>query len=376
MQKKAALLLGVGVALTAGLIFPISSKAEANHERGETLSVFVMTNSADKNEVVGFERNENGTLEQGRSFATGGRGSGGGTDPLESQGSLLLSGDHRELFAVNAGTGDITVFAVNGPELARIDRVPSGGSFPNAIAQHGSLVYVLNSGGGSNVTGFRLEQNGKLARIEGASAFLTTNIARGGSLAFSPDGRFLVVTEKATNLFDVFPINANGTLGANVSTPSTGLGLFAVVFAPNGTAIASEASGSSAMSSYVLAANGSLTAITASVSTAGAATCWQAVTPDGRFVYSSNSATATISGFAIGSNGSLTPLPGTLVATLQPGAANLDVAISSDGQYLETLNSKAGTVSTFHINQDGTLTFIGEVTGVTPNAGFNGIAAL
>ena len=377
MQKKAAWL--VGAVLGLGLIFPLGSNAEPNHEGSQNLSVFVMTNSAEKNEVVGFIRNADGSLQEGRSFATGGRGSGGGTDPLESQGSLVLSTDHRLLFAVNGGSGDITVFAVHGPELSRIERVASGGSFPNAIAQQGNLVYVLNSGGGSHVTGFRLEQNGKLARIPGATSYLTTNIARGGSLAFSPDGRFLVVTEKATNLLDVFPVNADGTLGERVTTTSAGPGLFAVVFAPNGAAIASEtgaAGGLSAISSYAVSPNGSLTPITSSLSTAGAATCWQAVTPDGRFVYSSNSATATISGFAIGNDGSLTALAGTVVATLAPGAANLDVAISSDGQYLQTLNSRAGTVSTFHINQDGTLTFVGEINGVTANAGFNGIAAL
>ena len=377
MYRKAGLL--AGAVLTLGLIFPVGSKAEPNHAGGERLSVFVMTNSADKNEVVGFVRIADGSLQESRTFATGGRGSGGGTDPLESQGSLVLSTDHSLLLAVNAGSGDITVFAVNGSELSRTDRVASGGSFPNAIVQQGNLVYVLNSGGGSNVTGFRLEQNGKLTRIPGATSFLTTNIARGGSLAFSPNGRFLVVTEKATNLLDAFPVNEDGTLGDRVITTSAGPGLFAVVFAPNGAAIASEtgaAGGFSAISSYAVSANGSLTPITASLTTAGAATCWQAVTPDGRFVYSSNSATATISGFAIGNNGTLTALAGTVVATLAPGAANLDVAISSDGQYLQTLNSKAGTVSTFHINQDGTLTFIGEINGVTANAGFNGIAAL
>lgn len=39
-----------------------------------------------------------------------GRSSGGVNDPLEAQRSLALSPDHTLLFAVNADSGDITVF--------------------------------------------------------------------------------------------------------------------------------------------------------------------------------------------------------------------------------------------------------------------------
>lgn len=69
-----------------------------------------MTNSVDKNVVIAFKRAADGTLREGSQFATGGRGSGGNTDPLESQGSLTLSQDHSLLFAVNAGSGEVSVF--------------------------------------------------------------------------------------------------------------------------------------------------------------------------------------------------------------------------------------------------------------------------
>jgi 6-phosphogluconolactonase (cycloisomerase 2 family) len=282
------------------------------------------------------------------------------------------------LFAVNAGSGDVTVFRVHGPELSRIDRVPSGGSGRIAVAQHGNLVFVLNAGSGNNVTGFYLEPNGKLKRIANSTAFLTQNSSRAGSLAFSPDGRTLLVTEKATNLIDAFHVNHDGTLAPVVVTPSAGPGLFAVVFAPIGTVIASEtgpAGGGSAISSYALAADGTLLNISSSGPTEGAATCWQVVTPDGRFVYTSNAGTSTISGFAIGNDGTLTPLPGTVVATLAQGATNLDNAVSSDGRFLYTLNSGAGTVTVLRINHDGSLTLLGDVAGLSAAAGLNGIAA-
>jgi len=77
-------------------------------------------------------------------------------DPLHSQGSLRLSADHRLLFAVNAGSGTISSFAVDGTRLTLVSMEPSGGSEPSALAQLGDLLYVLNSGGNGNVTGFHV----------------------------------------------------------------------------------------------------------------------------------------------------------------------------------------------------------------------------
>ena len=300
---------------------------------------------------------------------------------MGSQGSLTLTQDHSILLAVNAGSGDISVFRVHGANLSLVDRVSCGGSEPVAVAQHGNLVYVVNAGGTSNVTGFRLEQNGKLRPISDSIAFLSTGSSGAASLSFSPDGQFLLVTEKLTNNVDAFHIQIDGTLGPIVVNPSVGPGAFSLSFAPNGAALVSETGptgghNASAISSYAVAANGMLSAISASVPTLGAATCWQAVTPDGRFVYTSNTGSATISGFSIATNGALTPVSGTVVATLPSGSTNLDLAITTDGKFLYTLNSGTGTVNIFGINPDGSLTSLGDVGGLSANAGMNGIAAL
>jgi 6-phosphogluconolactonase len=366
--------------LVLSVALPTISKAEDHDGVTAKPAVFVMSNSAEKNEVIAFERTEDGRLEQSRSFDTGGRGSGGVTDPFASQGSLMLSEDRTLLFAVNAGSGDITVFRVNGQNLSRVERIASGGSGPNAITQHGSLVFVLNSGGGSNVVGFHLEPNGKLRRIAHSSAFLTANSPGGGSIAFSSDGHILLVTEKATNRIDAFKVNRDASLQPIVANPSAGPGLFAVAVAPNGLVVASETgtageNNASAISSYVAGSDGKLIPISPSVPTFGAATCWQAITPDGRFVYTSNSGSATISGFAIGKDGTLTPLAGTVVGTLPAGSTNLDLAISSDGKYLFSLNSGTGSIGIFLIHQDGTLSLLGDAGGLVASSGFNGIAA-
>src|SRR5690242_2238466 len=201
-------------------------------------AVFVMTNNADNNEVIAYTREPNGTLRSARRFETGGRGSGGTVDPLGSQGSLTLSSDGSYLFAANAGSGSVSVFRVFGSHLFLTDRTPSGGSEPNAVAQHGNLVYVLNTAGSSSVVGFRL-QGGSLTRIADSLRFLSANFVNPASLAFSGDGRHLVVTERATNSIDVFSVQADGRLSPITVNHAVGTGTFAAVFAPNGAILVS-----------------------------------------------------------------------------------------------------------------------------------------
>src|SRR5437868_11408585 len=118
---RSLLMFAVGV----GAAFPTLASAQSKYVAG---AVFVMANAADKNEVIAFERAANGTLSDSVSYDTHGRGSGGITDPLESQGSLTLSHGHSLLFAVNAGSGDITIFNVHksGP-LNSVSNTPSAG---------------------------------------------------------------------------------------------------------------------------------------------------------------------------------------------------------------------------------------------------------
>jgi 6-phosphogluconolactonase len=356
---------------------PILCAAQPSNQPG---AVFVQTNAADHNKVIAFERASNGTLSNIGEFDTDGRGSGGVNDPLEAQGSLTLSQDHSLLFSVNAGSGNVSVFGVHHAFLTLLDKVASGGSQPVAVAQHNNLVYVLNSGGAGSVVGFQLDFGGHLTQIENSTQFLSANATGGGSIAISPDGQFLAVTERLANNIDVFQIKSNGTLSPTVIDPSPGAGAFSVTFAPDGKAIVSEtglatATNGSAVSSYSILSNGKLSPVSQSVPTLGNANCWNVVTPDGTKVYVSNAGSSSISGFAIGPNGTLTPLTGTVVGSNPEGATNLDIAVSADGKYIYTLNSGAGTIGSFAIQQNGTLTNIGEAGDLPVFAGFNGIAA-
>lgn len=129
------------ITIGIGCLFP-AMLASAQTRGTET--IFVMSNNADKNQVTEFVQNSDGTVVAKETFDTHGRGTGGVNDPLESQGSLTLSADHSLLFAANAGSGDITVFQVVGGRLIFLNRQPSGGGNPVAIAQSQNRVYVLN----------------------------------------------------------------------------------------------------------------------------------------------------------------------------------------------------------------------------------------
>jgi 6-phosphogluconolactonase len=367
--------ISAALTMACGLTLPgVGLAQDASHKAG---AVFVMTNAADKNQIIAYSRDADGMLQEVHRFDTGGRGSGGNTDPLGSQGSLLLSPDGSMLFAVNAGSGDISAFQAFGANLFLIDVEPSGGAAPNALALSGNLLYVLNSGASSGVTGFRVNGGGHLKPIANSLRFLSTNITAASALAFSPNGAFLVVIERETNNIDVFGVQSDGTLMANPPQASSVPGAFAVIFAPNGAALVvatgpAAGTNASAISSYSIGAGGTLTPISNDVPTFGAATCWNAITPNGQFVYTSNAGTGTISAFSVSSTGVLTPVTGTIVAT---NPSNLDIAISSDGKFLYALEPGAGSVGMFAIQSDGTLTSLGTLTDIGTNQGLNGIAA-
>jgi 6-phosphogluconolactonase len=371
---RSLLILAISLTITATAF----SQTENTFNRSR--AVFVMTNDSSRNQIIAYKAGSDGSLSERHRFATGGRGSGGTTDPLGSQGSLTLSDDGSLLFAVNAGSGELSVFRVFNDVLWLTDIVPCGGSEPVAVTQHGNLVYLVNAGGTSNVVGFRLDRNQRLRKIQDANAVLSTGNSSPGAIAFSPDGRYLLITEKATNKLDAFRVQGDGTLAAILSNPSAGPGTFATVFAPNGAALVVETgpaggSNASAISSYSVSGAGMLSSISTSVPTLGAATCWVEVTPNGRFVYTANSASSTISGFAIGRDGSLTAVAGTVLANLADGSTDIDFSISSSGKFLYTLNTGTGTIGIFGIEKDGTLNSLGEVAGLPAKSGFNGIAA-
>lgn len=367
------------VIVCLGLLATAASLSAEPPAANET--VFVMTNAAARNEVIAYAQTADGHFYETNRYATGGRGSGGINDPLQSQGSLTLSTDHSLLFAANAGSGTVSVFHVERSSLHLVDQVASGGSEPLSIAQFGNLVFVLNAAGSGSIVTFRLGINGHLDQIENSTTYLTAANTGGSSLSISPNGAILSVTERLPNNVDTFRINPDGTLGPIVVNKSAAPGVFDAAFAPDGVLLVSETGPAggvdeSAISSYSIQSDGTLSAVSQSVPTLGNANCWNAIAPNGKWVYVSNAGSSTISGFQIGQGGTLTPIASTVVGTNPEGSINLDITVSGDSKYVFTLNSGTGTIGVFQTQSDGTLSNVGEIAGLPKLAGFNGIAAL
>jgi 6-phosphogluconolactonase len=332
--------------------------------------VYVQTNDANVNEVIVYGRDRDGRLERLGRYLTGGKGS--GNPHLPSQSSVVLAGDR--LFVTNAGSGDVAVFAVRGDALVALDLVSSGGSAPTSVAVHRDHVYVLNTGGEPNVAGFRLEGD-KLV-----SSAAPRGLGEGSDpaqVAFSPDGRTLLVTDRAADGIHAFVIDDAGIAQAAITHRSSGATPYGFDFTPDGTVIVTEAAGAqvgkASASSYTLNGGGELVPVSGAVPSTRSEVCWAVVSKDARTVFVTNFGDGTISTYAIGDDGSI-ELREAIAATTIDGEPGLrDEALSADGRYLYALHADAREVFAWEVGEDGKLTALGSANGLPATAA--GLAA-
>jgi 6-phosphogluconolactonase (cycloisomerase 2 family) len=366
----AALLAATAFALV-GAQASSADPGHGHHHRGPR--VFVQTNELGGNAIAVYRRGHDGQLTRVATYATGGLGGaalpGGESDHLASQGSLVL--EHGWLIAVNAGSNTVSAFRVHGDRLELESVVPSGGQFPASVAVHGDLAYVLNSGGTGVVQGFRIGPHG-LSPIAGSARSLglanTTPpnfLMSPGQVGFTPDGKQLLVTTKAsTSSIDVFQVGHDGLLSAApVVNPSFAPVPFAFMFA--GDRLVSGEAGTSSVTTYRIQSSGTLVD-PKSQSDGQGALCWIQRVGDVFFV--SNTASNDVSSFRIGPLGQPLLLSA-IAATTNPGPIDL----ASSGRFLYAETGINGTVDEFAVGQNGTLTPIGGVDDLPP--GIEGIAA-
>lgn len=351
-------------------LVPVTALSVSSTFSGGKGAVYTSSNSPDGNEVLWFFRDADGTLYPKEPVSTGGTGTGGG---LGNQGALTLTTNGSLLLVVNAGSNEVSVMGVTGwPEL--LHRVSSRGTRPISVAARGSLVYVLNGGGEENVAGFRLSPKGRLTPIPGAVYPLSEGQVASAQVGFSPDGRSLVVTEKATNRILVFPVMRNGRLGQVRVEDSAGQTPFGFAFNRQGTLVVSEAfggaPGASVLSSYGIASGG-LMEITPLAATTQTAACWVVITRNGRYAYTTNTASGTISSFSISQAGELELLEA--VAAGAPGRGPIDMGLSRDSRFLHVLNAGTNSLGAYRVRNDGSLESIEGISGLPMGA--NGLAA-
>ncbi len=366
-------LLVSGLAL---LLVPAPRASALANDDGDG-HVYVLNNDlVGSNSITVFNREEDGSLRLQGTTSIGGLGSvaafADGT-----QGSLILTHDEgTRLFAVDAGSNQISVVDVHNGRLSLEGAFSSGGVGPISLSYRDGLLYVLNAANGStasaNLAGFRVDDEGDLHPIKGATMPLSTAQPNPAQVQIDPSGRWLLVTEKLTNLIDVYRIHDDGSLGARTSFPSTGLYPFGMAFNParpqefigdDGFGFVGS-NNTGAVTAYNLT-HGTLRLVNGPVADFQLAPCWMVVTRDGRFAYTSNPDSHNITGFSIGEHGAIKLLNSSGVTASTPtDTFPLEEGLSSNSRFLYALDSRLllkpqpglATLSGFRIHKDGSLT--------------------
>ena len=347
-------------------------------------NVYVMENNPTDNRIIAYFRSRSGNLFKFGSYSTRGLGAGdnAAADPLGSQGAVTLGNNRQNLYVVNAGSDDISVFRLKRfgvPVL--IQKLPSNGDFPVSIAISGRLLYVLNSGTDGSISGFRILNSGRLVPLNNSTRLLglgaesfpagdARNLAP-GDIAFDNLNRRLLITYAGggTNgeLLS-FELNDDDTPASLAETTlSQGAVPFSLDFSRNGAALIAEASGS--VSSYNYNEGNQLVNVSSAVGNGQQATCWIGATNN--YVYTSNTVSGTISQYSLSRSGQL--------SLINPAAAiniglPIDFGFTRNYRLMYVVSSSEGGVRGFRVNRNtGNLTDIGLFSGL-PTFEANGFA--
>lgn len=436
---RRALTYAAITATTALASLPIlASPSQAAQSPDVVGALYVASNSWTGNEILTFPRLADGSLLPPLpGVPTGGLGSGPGaipgvgTDPLGSQGSLAVDAKNMRLFAVNAGSGSLSMFSIKSSGLNLLDTAATSdttdtsyghAAYPVSVAVDGDAVYVLNAESNSvahlTVTSktLRLDQSCDLPTpVRGFDAPYAATDTHSeqpfateapGQIGVSPDGKHVVVVAKeglvetgfpaggtaGNGQIHVFDAASDGTL-TDCAEPTSyvmpvnenGNGTFPFSFAwtKGGQLLVTEVFGaggelsSSAVQPFDLGSDGSLTPISEPMGSGQAVVCW--ITVSGQNVYTANFLTNNLSSYSVSNKGDLALTEATADGT-DPGTlvTPTDQVLSPDGDFLYQLSSGNGTVVSFAIDSTtGQLAQIGATSdGLVPGIGEQGIAAV
>jgi len=364
--------------LSCALLFAIAVSLNTLSAYAAAGAVYTLNNSSSGNAVLVFSRSADGEISSVGTFSTGGTGTGKG---LGNQGALAIDAGDRFLFAVNAGSDNISVFRITENGLHLVDLAPSGGNRPISLTVNRNILYVLNNGGavGGNdtIAGFGVGENGHLRPIVTGLPLSAASVGP-AQIGFNADGNVLLVTEKTTNNIDLFSVDNSGVAVGPAVVSSAGQTPFGFAFGKRNEVFVSEAFGGAAnagaVSSYAVSDEGTLRTISGVAADNQSAPCWVVLTSDGRFAYTTNTGSGTISGYAVAFSGALHLLNADgKTANTGSGSTPLDAAISTDARFLYVLTPGTSNIQGFVISSDGSLTSVSQATGIPSSA--SGLAA-
>jgi 6-phosphogluconolactonase (cycloisomerase 2 family) len=377
-----------------------------------------MSNAIAANQILGFRRAADGKLTpMSAPFATGGKGTGAG---LGEQGAVAFDRAKNLVYTVNAGDNSFSILPVKddgtlaaATHVAAPDADAGGARLlgPKSITFHDNVVYVLFQGDAttpSMIAGWTVSSTGGSAAPIAASALPLSSATQSvdpAQIEFSPDGKWLVVTEKQSGAagavkgdgsIDSFAVGAGGvatkmgfyptaSAGADAGFQMTPFG-----FEFLGTHLIVSEAGSTGVGSYTYAGGIIAPVASSQFASTDPAPCWVAVSS--QWAYVTNARGPSISGFAVdatsGALANIAPVANGVVASTGrtlPSDAGLvfqgptDEFVSYDGQFLYVLNAAVPSIGIFRIKSDGSLARVGDgdytSTPETLPAGAVGIVA-
>jgi DNA-binding beta-propeller fold protein YncE len=356
---------------------------------GADRAVFVQGNELSGNIIHVFARDAQGKLKPGGTYATGGRGGDqvdAPTDSLASQGSLVYDHASGLLLAVNAGSGTLTSFRVEGTKLKNRRIIDTGGEFPSSIAVRGKVAYVMNAGGEGSVQGFRITAKGLVPMRGSYRSLGLANEAvprfdtSPGEVEITPDSRNLVVTTKGNNTVEVFPLKRNGlpAVAEPVVNKSAGNVPFAIGFDRSGSRMLVAEAEKSTVTTYRVGHNGKLKVLQEPLANGQEVLCW--LERAGDYFYGGNTGNSIVTGYRMDKNGRLALTNEVGVAT-PPSAQSqgvIDIAVTEDAKFVYVQNATSGTIDGFRVEKNGSLTKVTTAEGLPAfsESGMEGIAAM
>src|SRR5207302_2041478 len=220
-------------------------------------AVYTLTNQVGGNAVAVFARGADGRLTAAGTVSTGGTGTGAS---LGSQSAVTLSDDGRWLFAVNAGSNDVSVFSVS----------PGGG-----------LALVVTEKNTNQLDVYAVDANGV------ASGPTTTASAGGTPFGFSFGLRNELFVSEATGSASSYELDATGSVSLVSGAVLTHQGAPCWAVVTNDGRIGFTGNGAGSVSAFAIAPDGAIGLVDANGGTAliGAGINDIALSHNSRYLY-------------------------------------------------------------------------------------------